>query len=180
MLRYYIYHSFNIVEYWASLKICIRNGYTIANGSMWRDTIDLLRHFGKDTNSPKYVCPADLKAEHDKLVAKRNRQRERERTEQQRIKAIEDEKQYLKSKGIFFGLVFSDSLICVKVIESVEEMIEEGRMMHHCVGDWKSHATLTLLATQDLPTFGYNMIDPLKSWCWGSILFYPFKISRFS
>ena len=30
---------------------------------------------------------------------------------------------------------------------------------------WKSHATLTLLATQDLPTFGYNMIDPLKSWC---------------
>ena len=45
---------------------------------------------------------------------------------------------------------------------------------------WKSHATLTLLATQDLPTFGYNMIDPLKSWCWGSILFYPFKTSRFS
>lgn len=45
---------------------------------------------------------------------------------------------------------------------------------------WKSHATLTLLATQDLPTFGYNMIAPLKSWCWGSILFYPFKISRFS
>ena len=29
---------------------------------MWRDTIDLLRHFGKDTNSPKYVCPSDLKA----------------------------------------------------------------------------------------------------------------------
>ena len=47
-------------------------------------------------------------------------------------------------------------------------------------GEWKSHATLTLLAKQDLPTFGYNMIDPLKSWCWGSILFYPFKISRFS
>ena len=45
---------------------------------------------------------------------------------------------------------------------------------------WKSHATLTLLANQDLPTFGYNMIDPLKPWCWGSILFYPFKISRFS
>ena len=45
---------------------------------------------------------------------------------------------------------------------------------------WKSHATLTLLAKQDLAPFGYNMIDPLKSWCWGSILFCPFKISRFS
>ena len=86
MLRYYLHHSFNIGEYWASIKICIRNGYTIADGSMWRDTIDLLRHFGKDTNSPKYVCPQDLKAEHDRLVARRNRQRELERTEQQRQK----------------------------------------------------------------------------------------------
>ena len=80
---------------------------------MWRDTIDLLRHFGKDTNSPKYVCPADLKAEHDKLVAKRNRQRERERTEQQRQKAIEDEKNYLKAKGIFFSDLCSPTTLSV-------------------------------------------------------------------
>ena len=55
--------------------------------------------------------------------------------------------------------------------------LKRERWMRHM---WKSHATLTLLAKQDLPTFGYNMIDPLKSWCWGAILFYPFKISRFS
>lgn len=150
MLHYYLYHSFNIGEYWASIKICIRNGYTIEDGSMWRDTIDLLRHFGKDTNSPKYVCPADLKVEHDKLVAKRNLQRKHERTEQQRRKAIEDEKQYLKAKGIFFGLAFTDSLICVKVIESVEEMAEEGRTMHHCVGGYhKRKDSLILSATID-------------------------------
>ena len=136
MLRYCLHRSLNIGEYWASVKICIRNGYTIADGSMWRDYIDLLQHFGKDTNSPKYVCPQDLKAEHDKWVEKRNRQREREHTEQQRMKAIEDEKEYLKAKGIFFGLVFTDSLICVKVIESVEEMILEGKAMHHCVGGY--------------------------------------------
>jgi len=112
--------------------------------------IDLLCHFGKDTNCPKYVCPADLKAEHDKLVAKRNRQRERERTEQQRQKAIEDEKNYLKAKGIFFGLVFSDNLIRIKVIESVEEMITEGRLMHHCVGGYHNRKdSLILSATID-------------------------------
>lgn len=136
MLRYCLHRSLNIGEYWASVKICIRNGYTIPDGSMWRDYIDLLQHFGKDTNSPKYVCPSDLKAEHDKWVKKRNRQREREHTEQQRMKAIEDEKEYLKAKGIFFGLVFTDNLICVKVIESVEEMILEGKAMHHCVGGY--------------------------------------------
>jgi ribosomal protein S27AE len=150
MLRHYLQSSFDIGAYWASIKICIRNGYIIEDGSMWRDTIDLLRHFGKDTNSPKYVCPADLKAEHDKLVAKRNLQRERERTELQRQKAIEDDKNYLKAKGIFFGLVFSDSLICIKVIESVEEMVEEGRMMHHCVGGYHNKAnSLILSATID-------------------------------
>ena len=58
--------------------------------------------------------------------------------------------------------------------------LETDAFGHSVITGWKSHATLTLLATQDLPTFGYNMIDPLKSWCWGSILFYPFKISRFS
>lgn len=54
-----------------------------------------------------------------------------------------------------------------------------GRLTYN-YDQWKSHSTLTLLATQDLPTFLYYMIDPLKSWCWGAILFYPFKNSRFS
>ena len=146
MLRHYLRYSFNIGEYWSSIKICIRNGYTIADGSMWRDTIDLLRHFGKDTNCPKYVCPSDLKAEHDKWVEKRNRQRVQEQTEEQRRKRIEDEKHYLKAKSIFFGLVFSDSLIRVKVIESVEEMIEEGRLMHHCVGGYHNRENSLILS----------------------------------
>jgi len=63
----------------------------------------------------------------------------------------------------------------IQILTAEKEHLQEQHK-----SDWKSHATLTLLATQDLPTFGYNMIDPLKSWCWGSILFYPFKISRFS
>ena len=150
MLRYSIVRSMDMKRYWNSIKICIRNGYTIPDSSLWCDMIDHLCHFGKDTNCPKYVCPADLKAEHDKLVAKRNRQRERERREQQRQKAIEDEKNYLKAKGIFFGLVFSDNLICIKVIESVEEMITEGRLMHHCVGGYHNRKdSLILSATID-------------------------------
>ena len=33
---------------------------------------------------------------------------------------------------------------------------------------------------RDFDPFGQTGLPPLKSWCWGSILFYPFKISRFS
>lgn len=126
MLRHYIRSSFDIERYWASVKICIRNGYTIADGSMWRDTIDLLRHFGKDTNSPKYVCPTDLKAEHDRLMHKRNKEIERKKLEERIRQAKKHEKAYRKLKGIFFGIAFTDGTLQVRVLESVAEFAAEG------------------------------------------------------
>lgn len=150
MLRYCLKRTLNMEDYWASVKICIRNGYTIPDGSLWCDTVDMLRHLGMDIRSPKYVCPTDLKALHDKLTPRRQRQLERERTEQEREKVIRDEQDYLKSKGMFFGLVFSDELISVKVIESVAEMILEGKAMHHCVGGYHNKKySLILSATID-------------------------------
>ena len=133
VLRYSINSYFKLEDYWASIKICIRNGYTITDASMWRDYIDLLRHFGKDTNSPKYVCPTDLQAEHDRLVRKKNEQREREELAKARAKAIENESKYRELKGKFFGIFFTDGTIQVRVLESVNEFAEEGTAMHHCV-----------------------------------------------
>ncbi len=133
MLQYYLKSSFNINDYWASIKICIRNGYTITDASLWRDYIDLLRLFGKDTNSPKYVCPTDLQAEHDRLVRKKNERIEREKLAKARQKAIKDEQKYRELKGKFFGIFFTDGTIQVRVLESVNEFAEEGVAMHHCV-----------------------------------------------
>lgn len=101
MLRHYIRSSFDIERYWASVKICIRNGYTIADGSMWRDTIDLLRLFGKDTNSPKYVCPSDLKAEHDRLMHKRNKEIERKKLRNASAKRRNTRRHTANSKAYF-------------------------------------------------------------------------------
>lgn len=133
MLRHYIRSSFDMGQYWASIRICIRNGYTISDGSIWRDTINLLRHFGKDTNSPKYICPSDLKAEHDRLVRKRNMQIEREKLEERIRKAEQHEKEYRELKGVFFGIAFTDGTLQVRVLESVAEFAKEGMELHHCV-----------------------------------------------
>lgn len=133
MLRHYLYCPFNMERYWASVKICIRNGYTIKDGSMWCDMIDLLQHFGKDTNNPKYVCPSDLKAEHDKLVRKRIQQREKELLEERRKEAKVHEEEYRKLKGKFFGIIITDGTLNIRVLESVAEFAEEGTAMHHCV-----------------------------------------------
>lgn len=152
MFRYAVISNINLQDYWNSIKICIRNNYHIADASMWCDLVRLLRHFRKDTFSTKYVCPKDLKREHDRLVKKEEEQRERERMEQRREQLVKDEKNYLKSKGRFFGLVFTDSLIHIKVIESVAEMQLEGKLMHHCVftnNYYKKDKSLILSATID-------------------------------
>ena len=133
LLRHCLHSSTRLEDYWPSVKICLRNGYTITDGSMWCDTIDLLKRMGKDTHSPKYVCPADLKAEHDKLVEQRNRKEERERLVSQRKEAAQYEKDYLLQKGKFFGILITDGTLKVRVLESVAEIAEEGTLMHHCV-----------------------------------------------
>ena len=152
LLRYCLHSSTRLDDYWPSVKICLRNGYTITDGSMWCDTIDLLRRMGKDTRSPKYVCPADLKAEHDNLVEQRNRKEERERLALRRKEAAQYEKEYLLQKGKFFGILITDGTLKVRVLESVTEIAEEGTLMHHCVyanAYYRKENSLILSATID-------------------------------
>ncbi|MCF0074022.1 PcfJ domain-containing protein [Dyadobacter sp. CY261] len=120
-------------KYWNSVKICIRNGYLIKDASLWTDYIDLLEHFNKDLLSSHYVCPVELKKSHDKLMRKRQSIQERARVEQLRKDIAEAEIHYQQQKGQFFGLLFSNGEITVKMLESVKEFQEEGDTLKHCV-----------------------------------------------
>lgn len=134
--------SRKIDNYWASIRICIRNGYTIKNAIAWCDYIDLLRIFDKDLHNAKYVCPANLKAEHDRYVIKKAKADALLEIEKQLAK----EEEYRQAKAKFFGLMFSDGLINVRVLESVAEIITEGKMMHTCVGSYHSKADSLILS----------------------------------
>ncbi len=134
LFRYFAYNTRkDINDYWASIRICIRNGYSMNNVSEWCDYIDLLRFFDKDLHNAKYVCPKNLKAEHDKYVKKKRALLEQERREKNRRKAMEKEKLFHEMKSKFFGIEFTDGLIHVRVLESVDEIMQEGDIMHHCV-----------------------------------------------
>ena len=89
----------------------------------------MLRRLDKDIHSPKYVCPTDLHREHDR------RQREREEKAKRRKKAMEDEKHFHELISKFFGIRFTDGTIQVHVLESVQEHLDEGVSMQHCVFD---------------------------------------------
>ncbi len=132
----------NIDNYWESARICIRNNCTIKDATLWCDYIDFLHFLGKDLHNAKYVCPADLKAEHDRYMRKKEKAEARQELENQ----LEKEDEYRKAKERFFGLVFSDGLISIRVLESVKDIIQEGKLMHHCVGSYHSKTDSLILS----------------------------------
>ena len=153
LARKFIYDRYRDIDlYWASVKVCIRNHYAINDASVWCDYIDALRYFGKDLHNAKYVCPTDLNAEHDRWMEKKARKETeqdiKEKTEQIRK---EDEK-FRELKSRYFGIHFTDGLIRIHVLESVEEYLQEGEHMHHCVYSNKYYLkedSLILSATID-------------------------------
>ena len=46
-------------------------------------------------------------------------------------KQLEKEAEFKAIKAKFFGLIFSDGRISIRVLESVQEIIAEGQAMHH-------------------------------------------------
>ena len=135
--------------YWNTIKVAMRNGYKVNDPQMWMDYIKMLERMGKDILSPKYVCPTDLKAAHDEYVVKVNRQREKERREEERQKAIEDKAQFEELKSRYFGLMMTDGEIEIHSIDSVDEYYEIGNRQSICCGSAKyflKEKTLTLTA----------------------------------
>lgn len=169
--RLFIHSSHNNVDsYWPSLKIALRNHYHINDANMWRDYIDLLRYYKKDLSNPKFVCPNDLKAEHDRLYDKKEKQRKEEyerlqrqyeaqrrerelqRLEWEQKTAAEREEVFRNLKSKFFGITFTDGLIKVHVLDSIEAYRQEGETMNHCVYENKYYLkkdSLILSATID-------------------------------
>jgi len=132
----------SIDNYWASIRICMRNNYKINDATSWCDYIDLLRFFGKDLHNAKYVCPDNLKAEHDRYVIKKTKADAQLAIEKQ----LEKEAGFREAKAKFFGIAFSDGLISVRVLESIAEIVLEGKLMHHCVGGYHSKTDSLILS----------------------------------
>ena len=114
MLKYMAYHTDEVKHFWASYIIAKRHGYEIPDLSTWYDYLRMLERFGRDTHSPKLIAPANLFDAHDEYVQKVHRQREKERREADRIKALENEEKFRELKGRFIGLVFTDNEIEIK------------------------------------------------------------------
>ncbi len=68
-------HSYEskINRFWNSIKICMRNKYFVKDSSMYIDYLELLDYFKNDLRNSHYVCPRNLKKEHDVLVKRKSK-----------------------------------------------------------------------------------------------------------
>jgi len=164
-----------------ALNICHRNHYEIDDPSLWLDHLYLLKFFRLDTHNAHYVCPKDLRAEHQVLLERKRRYdermralraaRERERMERERI---ERDKKYAEMMahwpehmGAILTLQLSGKNLNVRPLQSIDEFKQEGEAMHHCVYsmnyyDYNKRPNCLILSAKDgegnrLATIEYNM-----------------------
>lgn len=139
----------DIDTYWNSFKIAMRNGYKVKDAQMWIDYIKMLERCDKDIQSPKYICPANLKEAHDEYVERVNRLRRKEQMEKDRQQAMEDRAKFEELKSRYFGLAMTDGEIEIHSIDSIDDYYEIGERNHICCGSAKyflKEKTLTLTA----------------------------------
>lgn len=155
MLEFYMYRG-GLSHPWA-VNICNRNGYIIKDGSMYDDYLHLLDYFHLDTHNAHYVCPKNLKKEHDKLVEKKRKIEAKIRAEQERKERIErmfrmkqDILSFIKRIQPFLGMEIKDEGIVIRPLESVTQFYQEGKAMHHCVyqNEYYKHKDCLILTAQ--------------------------------
>lgn len=123
-----------------SAIVATRHRYKIKDATMWKDMIDMLADERKDIKNPHYICPKNLKTAHDYwLKRKQAREREAERRRCQRIAEAEarrNEKikeKYKELQQMFSGWIFGSEEIHLHIIDNMDELKDEGEVMHHCV-----------------------------------------------
>lgn len=128
-----------IRQKWA-IKICNRNHYIVKDASLWTDYLDLLDYFHLDTHNAHYVCPKNLKDEHDRLLKRKEKleaERRRRMLEEKKLKDMEKMKRnihkFMEHIRPFLDLEIRDSDLVIRPLENISQFYAEGKAMHHCV-----------------------------------------------
>lgn len=139
LLRTFAYdwnRDYNDTSKMAAIKIVLRQNYYIKDGRMWVDMVNMLERAHKDFRNPKFVCPINLKAGHDKAMDLCNKYEEKQRKIKEQKELLEDQKAvkaYEVARKCFMGMVISDGKVVIQVLSTVKDVEQEGKAMHHCV-----------------------------------------------
>lgn len=141
-----------------ALKIARRHGYT-AIDDKWIKLIQLMASIDLDTRNPKYICPQDIdstmlfvKKQKDIVLRRRERERQRRIAEERLIaikRNIEVANAFAQRMAIYSSCRISNSELDIFPASTGDDLIEEGKAMHHCVGGYIGKQTAIILFVRD-------------------------------
>ncbi len=140
MAEWVVEHGRISTEKMQSVRVATRKHYRIKDAKMWLDHLTTLENLNLDTHNAHYVCPKNLEKEHQQMVERYNRERnrieERRRAKEyaERLKKMEKEKTaYIERMGVLLTLSLKGRNLSIRPLQTVDEFAEEGTAMHHCV-----------------------------------------------
>ena len=100
----------------------------------WRDYLRMARDEGMDTTDDIVRLPKDLKARHDQLVELTNARRDAEKIAKEKEKYKRLDAQILEKLPEAARYFWEDDKYMIIPAGTCEELMTEGRTLHHCVG----------------------------------------------
>lgn len=97
----------------------------------YADYLSMRINLGYDLNNTVYQQPHDLEAEHNKMVMETNKEEM-----DKHLKEVAE--RYPEIRHVYRGLrnkyLYEDDKYIIRPARSAEEIVMEGRLLHHCVG----------------------------------------------
>ena len=97
----------------------------------YTDYLRMREERGYDLHNSVYQQPRELQTAHDKMVAEIKQEKVEKRLKEVKEKYPEIREQYRKLRKEFF---YEDDTYLIRPARSAEEIVTEGRILHHCVG----------------------------------------------
>lgn len=97
----------------------------------YTDYLRMMEERGYDLHNSVYQQPRELQTAHDQRVAEINQEKVEKRLKEVKEKYPEIREQYRKLRKEFF---YEDDTYLIRPARSAEEIVTEGRILHHCVG----------------------------------------------
>lgn len=104
--------------------------------TMLLDYWNMARREGLDLRDEHVQLPKSLKREHDRLVEAERIARNEEEKRREQAEIEKRRPAFEKAVAPLEAWAWEDAGICIRPVRTEEELIDEGRALHHCVGTY--------------------------------------------
>lgn len=127
--------ALNIIEKYAGCeygKKCLRVQEQLRNtATTYIDYLKMRRNLGYDLTNTIYQKPRNLMEAHRNMITEQDKEKADKRIKETEEKFPDIRKNYRKLRNRYF---YEDETFLIRPARSAEEIVMEGRTLHHCVG----------------------------------------------